>query len=295
MVDKDNVSLPARSEKMFTLSSLYDANQELLAEKRNGDDAFFNELVATGVDYWTTVSRFMPDWQRVRNGLRPIELRQENISTHSVVLRALGGLGAEVMKQFPTDWKNRLADLTAVNWSKKNREWENVCLVANSVVSNRQARLATKAYLKRKLGLSVSESEGRSIEQLVSRIEPNPVVDSRSVFAVNQPRRQPIHPVEIRIGTEVVKVTKSNQIPVLVGNWILKQGKTIPRIQNFVHEADSGFPRAAQTKQLVNGWYVEIGDSQDVLLQKARRLLDACGFREVRLEILLEDGTVRTA
>jgi hypothetical protein len=90
-----------------------------LAEKRNGEDAFFSELVTTGVEYWTTVSRFMPDWQRVKNGLRPIELRQENISTHSVVLRALGGLGAEVMRQFPSDWKNRLADLGAVNWSKK--------------------------------------------------------------------------------------------------------------------------------------------------------------------------------
>ena len=169
MVDKDNVSLPARSEKMFTLSSLYDANQELLADKRNGEDTFFNELVTTGVDYWTTVSRFMPDWQRVRNGIRPIELRQENISTHSVVLRALGGLGAEVMKHFPSDWKNRLADLTAVNWSKKNREWENVCMVANSVVSNRQARLATKAYLKRKLALPLTEAEAKSIAHLMNR------------------------------------------------------------------------------------------------------------------------------
>lgn len=179
MVDKDNVSLPARSEKMFTLSSLYDANQELLAEKRNSDDAFFNELVTTGIDYWTTVSKFMPDWQRVRNGLRPIELRQENISTHSVVLRALGGLGAEIVKQFPTDWKNRLADLTSVNWSKKNREWENVCMVANSVVSNRQARLATKAYLKRKLALPLTESEERSIAHLTAR--ENPATDNPSV------------------------------------------------------------------------------------------------------------------
>lgn len=180
MVDKDNVSLPARSEKMFTLSSLYDANQELLAEKRNSDDAFFNELVTTSIDYWTTVSKFMPDWQRVRNGLRPIELRQENISTHSVVLRALGGLGAEVVKQFPTDWKNRLADLTAVNWSKKNREWENVCMVANSVVSNRQARLATKAYLKRKLALPLTESEGKSIAHLTARNNPTSA-DGQSV------------------------------------------------------------------------------------------------------------------
>src|SRR6266853_6637213 len=170
LVDKDNVSLPARSEKMFTLSALYDANQELLAEKRNGEDAFFNELVTTAVDYWTAVSRFMPDWLRVKNReIRPIELRQENISTHSVVLRALGGMGAEVLKQFPSDWKNRLSDLSAVNWSKKNREWENVCMVANSVVSNRQARLATKAYLKRKLALPLTESEEKSIAHLTAR------------------------------------------------------------------------------------------------------------------------------
>jgi DNA sulfur modification protein DndB len=190
MVDRDNVSLPARSEKMFTLSSLYDANQELLAEKRNGDDAFFNELVTTGVDYWTTVSRFMPDWQRVKNGLRPIELRQENISTHSVVLRALGGLGAEVMKQFPTDWKNRLADLTAVNWSKKNREWENVCMVANSVVSNRQARLATKAYLKRKLALSLTEAEEKSIAHLAARNEVVPNRPDQEIPVFNGSRKE---------------------------------------------------------------------------------------------------------
>jgi len=170
LVDKDNVSLPARSEKMFTLSALYDANQELLVEKRNGEEAFFNEMVRTAVDYWTAVSRFMPDWRRVKDReIRPIELRQENISTHSVVLRALGGMGAEVMKQFPSGWKNRLADLTTVNWSKKNRDWENVCMVANSVVSNRQARLATKAYLKRKLALPLTEAEEKSIAHLATR------------------------------------------------------------------------------------------------------------------------------
>ena len=92
-----------------------------------------------------------------------MELRQEKICTHAVVLRALGGLGAELMKQWPSDWKNRLAELKVVDWSKKNREWENVCMVANSVVSNRQARLATKAHLKRKLGLPLSDAEERSV------------------------------------------------------------------------------------------------------------------------------------
>src|SRR5208282_2690082 len=171
LVDKENVSLPARSEKAFTLASLYDATQELLAEQRNAENGEFHEMVATAVEYWTTVSKSMPDWWKIKKReIRPIELRQENISTHSVVLRALGGVGAEMMKRYPSEWKDRLADLTAINWSKKNRDWENVCMVANSVVANRQARLATKAYLKRKLGLPVSDSEQRSIEHLASRV-----------------------------------------------------------------------------------------------------------------------------
>ena len=119
----------------------------------------------------------MPDWLKVKNReVRPVELRQENISTHSVVLRALGGVGAEIMQRYPSDWKGRLAGLKAVNWSKKNRDWENVCMVANSVVANRQARLATKAYLKRKLDLPVSDSEQRSIEHLTAPL-PSPASD----------------------------------------------------------------------------------------------------------------------
>ena len=57
----------------------------------------------------------------------------------------------------------RLGGLRAIDWSKKNAEWENVCIVANSVVSNRQARAATKAYIKFKLGMPLSEAELRSI------------------------------------------------------------------------------------------------------------------------------------
>ena len=298
-MDKEHQSLPARSEKAFTLYSLYDATKELVADKANSADAGFDELVMAAVDFWTTVSNFMPDWLKIKNReLRPIELRQENISTHSVVLRALGSVGAEITKRYPTEWKDRLAGLKAINWSKRNRDWENVCMVANSVVANRQARVATKAYLKRKLGLPVSDAEERSIEHLVARIKPNHSDHSDVSLPshiANNHRRQPIHPIEVRIGTVVVRVNRSNQIPVVVGNWILEQGKTLPRIQNFVHETNSGFPSAAQTKRLTNGWYIEIGDSQGVLIQKARRVLDACGFRDVRLQVLLENGTTKTA
>ncbi len=283
------------------------STKELVADKTNSTDAGFDELVMAAVEYWTTVSSFMPDWLKVRNReIRPIELRQENISTHSVVLRALGGVGAEIIKRYPPDWKERLAGLKAVNWSKKNRDWENVCMVANSVVANRQARVATKAYLKRKLGLPVSDAEHRSIEHLTERggfgtgvaggAASNADKNGSAVDRIlPPPRRQAIQPSEVRIGTAIVRVSRSNQIPLAVANWILKQGNALPRIQNFVHETNSGFLRTAQTKELDNGWFIEIGDSQEVLIQKGRRLLDACGFRDVRLQVVLEDKTIKTA
>jgi hypothetical protein len=222
LVDKEHQSLPARSEKAFTLYSLYDATKELLAERTSGGDTNFDELVQAAVDYWVTVSSLMPDWLKIRNReIRPIELRQENISTHSVVLRALGG-GAELMASYPSDWKGLLAGIRAVDWSKKNRDWEPPLEgLASGLVG----------------GVASDAGNIRSSQDDVLPL----------------PRRPAIHPTEIRIGdSAVLRVHKSNQIPVVVGNWILKQGKQLPRIQNFVHETSSGFPQFAQLLPVVS-------------------------------------------
>lgn len=164
MVDKDAVSLPVRSRKLFSLAAMYDANEELLKNEKHDDESSRNSLVNIAYEYWTAVSKAIPEWQKVKAGdVKAMELRQENISSHGVVLRALGACGAELMQADPAGWKGRLLELTNVDWSKKNPEWENICIVANSVVSNRQARHATKAFLKRKLGLVLNDAEARAL------------------------------------------------------------------------------------------------------------------------------------
>ena len=162
-VDKDHVSLPVSSKKLFSLAPLYDATKELLANQNTGE-ATRNELSSIAVGYWNVLSQSMDDWARVRGGeLTARELRQQSIASHSVVLRALGAVGSNLMETDPDNWKRRLAGFKDVDWSKKNREWENINIVANSVVSNRQARYATKAFLKRKVGLDLTEAEERAI------------------------------------------------------------------------------------------------------------------------------------
>lgn len=168
-VDKDAVSLPVRSAKLFSLSALYDANEELLEHHVATDKkTAAAELRSLATDYWISVSKMIPDWGRVKNGdLKALELRQESICSHAVVLRAIGGVGGDLMKADPTGWKGRLLDFQRINWSKKNPDWEGVCMVANSVVSNRQARQATKAYIKLNLGLPLSDAEVRAMPEAV--------------------------------------------------------------------------------------------------------------------------------
>lgn len=161
LTEKVDSSLKAKSSKIFTLAAIYDANSDLLKGREEMDIEENAKLLA---EYWSTVAANMADWNKVLIGHKPAtELRSESISSHSTVLRALGGLGADMMKE--PDWKDRLASLSSIDWGRANPEWQNVCIVANSVVSNRQARAATKAFIKKKLGMELSDAEKRIIEK----------------------------------------------------------------------------------------------------------------------------------
>ena len=114
----------------------------------------------------------IPDWQRGGKGvLSASELRKEKINTHSVVLRALGGIGNTVLTDYPQEWHAYVQRLADIDWRKSvgasvNPLWDNVCIVAGSVVSNRQARRAVLAVLKRELGLHLPNQEASLLHSL---------------------------------------------------------------------------------------------------------------------------------
>ena len=169
MVDRDAISIGVRSTKLFTLSTIYDANKELLrfhdVEGSSEDtEESLQEITAIAVRFWEAVAENMPGWHGVRNRqLRAMELRQESLASHATVMRAIGGAGAELMQVDPDGWRERLQTLQRINWAKTNQEWEGVCVVAGSVSSNRQSRQATKAFVKRFMGLALTEAETRSL------------------------------------------------------------------------------------------------------------------------------------
>lgn len=170
MIDKEKLTIPIRSEKLFTLSTLYDANEELIGGKLSRPDTKeYRDKMERVVAYWQCLSDVIDDWQKVKDGvIRAPMLRQEKINTHGVVLRALGSLGYAVMAAYPGHWQTKLEALRSVDWRKSvgnrvNPQWENVCINAGSVLSNRQARVATLAVLKHTVGLELSSQERQFI------------------------------------------------------------------------------------------------------------------------------------
>lgn len=167
LTDKENISLGVKSTKLFTLAALYDANAELLKGREKEDIDATTQLL---VDYWKAVAQHMPDWNKVFAGrMLALELRQGRISSHSTVLRAIGGLGLDLVSQ--DGWQEKLGALEIINWEKKNPEWEGICVSGNSVLSNRQARVATKAFIKAKLGLPLTDAEARSLPHAAAAVE----------------------------------------------------------------------------------------------------------------------------
>jgi DNA sulfur modification protein DndB len=160
-VEKDQVSLSLRSAKFVTLSSLYDANVQLLGklpEKAEEDE--IGSKTETAIRYWDRVTKHIPDWQNIAaHNVLPKDIRAESITSSAVVLWALGSAGRELMGAFPNDWEQRLAHLDDIDWRKTNKDWQGITMLGNDVVTRRQTKETTAKYIKWKLGLLPSKPE----------------------------------------------------------------------------------------------------------------------------------------
>lgn len=149
MVDKDRVSLPLRSPKLFTLSAVYDASRELV-----GIVTLKNQDEKAGIinNYWEAVGDNIRQWKQVEEGeLRPSELRSEYVHSHAVVLWGIGAMGRDLIQEYPTNWQSKLTRLSDIDWRRTNKEWQGVCMQGTNIVTRMQTRKDTASFLKNKI------------------------------------------------------------------------------------------------------------------------------------------------
>ncbi|WP_018099626.1 DNA sulfur modification protein DndB [Sinorhizobium meliloti] len=160
VVELEKTSLAPRSRRLFTLSAIYHATNELLS---GFQETTPEEAARLALEFWESVADQMDEWGRVRSGdLTAGEVRTDFIHTHGVVLQALARAGRTLVSKHPNTWKNKLGGLKVIDWRRANsRVWEGRALVGGQLSKSHQNVVLTANAIKAHLDLELSEEEQR--------------------------------------------------------------------------------------------------------------------------------------
>lgn len=159
LTEMEKTSISNRSLKLFTLSSIYAGTKALLGTRR------LHEVTSTehelAVTFWNEVAKHLPEWRlAAAKKANPAELRREFVHSHGLALHALGMMGSALIKSEPTNWKEKLAGLDAVDWTRRNaRIWEGRALVAGRVSKATNNVQLTASFLKSALQVPLSKED----------------------------------------------------------------------------------------------------------------------------------------
>jgi DNA sulfur modification protein DndB len=116
--------------------------------------------------FWTELPKCIPEWTLLLQGnITSAELRKRYVHAHGVGLQSLGVAGNSLIANNPTKWKSMLGELRAINWLKNNRDWKGRAIVNGRLSKAQTNVILTTSYIKRRLGLSLTEEENRIEKQ----------------------------------------------------------------------------------------------------------------------------------
>jgi DNA sulfur modification protein DndB len=168
LTEKEKTSISNRSPKLFTLSSIYQANSALLRKKKKQTINDKEKELAT--EYWLEVTKLIPEWEMAKKKeISCALLREEYIHSHGIALVALGGAGADLLANDPDNWKSKLQSLKSVDWSRSNTKvWEGRAMLQGKISRAKRQVDLTVIYLKRIFELPISADEEKLESILLS-------------------------------------------------------------------------------------------------------------------------------
>jgi DNA sulfur modification protein DndB len=161
LTETESSNLSARSRKLFTLSALHTATKSLLDGIEEPSIERRVDLAAT---YWEAVAKQFPEWSQVRDRtVSAGEIRCDFISSHGIVLHALGKAGNAMLRESsdPASWERRLRKLQSLDWHRVSPEWEGRATLGGRVSKGSANVLLTTAAIRRALGMSLPPEEER--------------------------------------------------------------------------------------------------------------------------------------
>ncbi len=159
LTDFTRSNLPTGSRKLFAFSNLHTATAALVADAAlpaTGDES------STAIEFWNEVICNMPDWTAAaRREVSTADLRRETIHAHGIALEAIAIAGARLITERPDDWRDGLAALRDIDWSRANSDlWEGRALMNGRVNRSRTSVLLTAELISRSLAHKHADADG---------------------------------------------------------------------------------------------------------------------------------------
>jgi DNA sulfur modification protein DndB len=163
LIETERSTISNRSIKLFTLSGIYHATQNLLAGR---DEEPFEAKIGLAVEFWNELGEHVPDWKLAKQRkVSAAELRRDYVhahalALHALALHALGRAGSELIRRYPRDWKSKLTRLKSLDWSRSNSQlWEGRAMNAGRLSKRGVNVILTGNLIKKHLGLKLTAEE----------------------------------------------------------------------------------------------------------------------------------------
>ncbi len=159
LTDLEKTSCADGSPRLFTLSAIHAATQEVLGTATRAPA----DARALAVGFWSEAVAQMRDWRAAAEGkAEPPALRRTFVHAHVVGVQAIGRAGGALIRERPDAWREALAGLDTLNWLRSNASlWEGRALVGGRMSKSAASVTLTANALKLHLGLELGPEERR--------------------------------------------------------------------------------------------------------------------------------------
>jgi len=162
LVEFERTSLSERSRKLFTLSSLSSATQELLS---GAEFKSIDETVEQASTFWTALFERIPEWQLVRSSkMTSGEIRKDFVHSHGVLLQAFGKVGSAIRMNSRGVPSFKILDkLGTLDFQRSNvRDWEGRVMIGGRMSKASNSMVLASSLIKTHLGIEPTPDERKA-------------------------------------------------------------------------------------------------------------------------------------
>jgi len=167
LTETERSTISNRSQRLFTLSGLNNANKSLLLGL--GLESI-SEKVEIASDYWIQVANNMSDWQLAKEKkINCGDLRKDYLHAHTLALAALALVGNHLLIRNKKTWINKLKKLETIDWSRSNPQWEGRAMNAGRLSKRHVNIKLTAQLIKQHLNIKLTEDEQNLEKEFLSQ------------------------------------------------------------------------------------------------------------------------------